>query len=233
MAENLNAGLAEASPACKGVIVNHLFQIFLKNSNGKIKNRLYFFLKISFFLAVGISAKSVRAEDSRQGFGVNIGLIQPFAFNGWNLALEWRSEKWFAEYSHGWDLKIHKFDQALTSQEKSEKIKLTLPWTTGFGIGYRLTSRMTIAVEFKAHKYEVESPLGQKLDYVTYSIGPGLAYDFTFAGSWFLRPMLRYWPNVGTDLNKEARLDRADGSQYNHKAHDFGLFANLLLGYTF
>lgn len=183
--------------------------------------------------AMIVASRSARAEP-KQGLSLATGLTQPLLFQGANVEVSYRTGRMMYEFSNGFNLKLHKFEPSLTTQEKNEKMKLTLPWTTGFAIGYFLTDTIALALEASMHRYDVEIPGGQKASYTTYSVGPGLFYTKYFGENFFLQPVLRYWPNVGSSENgNKVGIKRADNSTYEHQVHEFGFFANIRAGWTF
>ena len=189
--------------------------------------------RLGLFALVAIST-SLAVAEPKQGFSTMFGVLQPVAFQGGNVAVTYTSGRWMYEYSHGFNLKLHKFQDSLTNEEKDEKMELTLPWTTGASVGYYLTDEIAIAIELKAHRYEARHPEGGDKSYTTYSVGPGLYYNKYFGDHFFIQPVLRFWPNVSSsEDSQKVKFQRTNGSVYEHKVHDFGLFLNLSVGYTF
>ncbi|MCE3009628.1 MAG: hypothetical protein LW875_03330 [Proteobacteria bacterium] len=183
--------------------------------------------------AVMASTRSASAEP-KQGLSVAAGLTQPLLFQGANIEIAYKTGRMMYEFSNGFNLKLHKFESSLTSEEKDEKLKLTLPWTTGIAVGYFLTDTIALALEASAHRYDVEIPGGEKASYTTYSVGPGLFYTKHFGENFFIQPVLRYWPNVGSSEDGDkVGIKRANNSTYDHQVHEFGLFANIRAGWTF
>jgi hypothetical protein len=172
---------------------------------------------------------------SEPKFSVMAGLMQ-WVLRGGNLALEYKVGHFAFEVSHGQGIDLNQLGGfALTSDERDAGAHVRIPWTTGFGIGYRITENLHLLVEFKAHRYEVSSrdPASQ-VAYTTFSVGPGAFYSIYLYKGLFLEPNVRFWPTIGSTLsNNQAVLRQPDGSIYEHRAHDLGLFANCNLGYTF
>ena len=161
--------------------------------------------------------------------------ISQLMLNGKNLAVEYRTGRFTWEYSHGWGLDYHALDGAgLTSAEKSQNLKLSSPYTTGFGMGYLLTDNVDVRLEFKQHAYDAQHPAGGKVDYITRSVGVGLFYRYQVTEHFIINPSIRYWPNVYSSLdNDQYEFDAGDGSTDIHKAKDLGVFANVSVGYLF
>lgn len=163
---------------------------------------------------------------------IQAGLFQPLWFSGANLAAAYRAEKWVVEYSHGMWLSYDRVGRADT--ERDQNLDLYNFWTTGFGIGYRLPWRFDIRAEFKAHRYRVTPPEDASFKYTTFSIGPAVHFHQPLYKNLGLDLTVRFWPNVATTLRGGLRafID-AGGKIATHKAHDFGVFPNVSLGYTF
>lgn len=170
-----------------------------------------------------------RSADTGQ-IGVNFGLSQ-LLINGFNVAVEGRYKRWVFEYSHGMNLDFNAAGEvALTAAEKRQSLEVFTPWSTGGGIGYVLVDELYVGAEFKGHHFEVDHPSGESLTYTTVSIGPVLAWRYFIWGGLHTNVYLRYWPNVWSSLeDDEHTFDTGEV----HKAKDFGLFANVSLGWAF
>ncbi len=169
-------------------------------------------------------------------FSVMAGLTQWLLLRGGNLALEYKTGRFAFELSHGQGLDLNQLGGfALSSAERDAGTIVRVPWTTGFGVGYRITENFHLLVEFKAHHYEVRASEGAStVNYTTFSIGPGAFYSIYLFKGLFLQPNVRFWPNVASTLDADrVLLQRCDGTNYEHQAHDFGFFANMNLGYSF
>jgi len=184
------------------------------------------------------AAASAKAADRDAGlrthFSVMAGLTQWIVFRGGNVALEYRVGRLAFEVSHGQGLDLNQAGGfALTSAERDAGLRVLVPWTTGFGVGYRITENLHALVELKAHRYDVRTS-ADEARYTTFSVGPSVFYTFYLYEGLFLQPNVRFWPNVGSTLHDgRALLRNGDGSTYVHDAHDFGLFANVNLGWSF
>jgi len=169
-------------------------------------------------------------------FSVMAGLSQWLLFRGGNLALEYKLGRLAFELSHGQGLDLNQLGGfALSSAERHDETIVRVPWTTGFGVGYRITENLHLSIELKAHHYEVRASEGASVvSYTTFSIGPGVFYSIYLSKHVFLQPNLRFWPNVASTLaGGSATLTRCDGTSYTHEAHDFRFFGNVNLGYSF
>ena len=90
----------------------------------------------------------VAMEDTRE-VGLLAGLVQ-VAAGGANLQLEATYGRFVFDYSHGWSL-----EPPVAGEQKDQALALRLPWTTGFGVGYRFTRRFDVRFEPKLHKFDV------------------------------------------------------------------------------
>lgn len=167
---------------------------------------------------------------------VMAGIVQWTLFGGGNLAARLETGHWVFEYSHGQALDLNRLGGfALTTAERDADVSVFVPWTTGGGVGYQITPDLHVLLELKAHRYEVRgADRNQKLSYTTFSVGPGVFYDFYLYRGLFVQPNMRFWPNVASTLKESsASLRRSDGTSYEHESHSFGFFANVNLGWTF
>jgi hypothetical protein len=175
------------------------------------------------------------APDSPQHaeVGVNFGLLQ-LALGGFNVAGEIRYRRLWLEYSHGMDLKLNDLGgYSLTQTEKAQNLHINVPYTTGAGVGVTLVDQLWLGVEVKAHRFDVNAPGGPVSSYETYSVGPVLGYKLYIFKGLYANAYLRYWPNVATSLNGgQIALPGTNGTVI-HSAHDWGLFANVAIGYVF
>ena len=165
--------------------------------------------------------------------GFNFGLLQ-LGLGGFNLAAELRNRRLWLEYSHGMDLTLNKLGGfGLTQTERDEDLHIRVPFTTGFGIGVTLVDELWLGAEFKAHGYDVNAPGGRTSSYQTYSIGPVLGYKYYIWKGLYADAYGRYWPNVATSLDGGKVTLEGNNGTVQHTAHDFGLFANVSVGYMF
>jgi len=156
------------------------------------------------------------------------------ALGGFNVATELRYRRFWFEYSHGVALNLNDLGGfSLTGTERAQDLHVYMPYTTGFGVGFTILDELWLGVEFKTHRYDVNAPGGAVSSYQTYSIGPVLGYKAFLYKGLFADAYLRYWPNVASSLtSNEIALRGTDGT-VEHSAHDFGVFANVSIGYAF
>ena len=195
----------------------------------------YFLLLLTGLDPILPAAASELAPEPTDSFGVMAGMNQVL-LGGANLAVQYETENFVFEYSHGIHLRLNNLNGIdLNREEKNDHLTVDVPWTTGFGIGYRLTKEFHVSVEFKAHRFDVSAPDGEgQVRYTTYSVGPGLFYDWTIWKGLYLEPALRWWPTVASTLpGNNHTFVRSDGSTFTHHAHDWGVFPNVSIGWTF
>jgi hypothetical protein len=196
--------------------------------------------RLAVFASLVLVPSIAHADESPSGlhdhFSVMAGLTQWTLLRGGNVALEYEVGRFAFEVSHGQGLDLNQVPGlALTSAERDAGARVYVPWTTGFGVGVRITENFHALVEFKAHRYEVTGrDRNAEVDYTTFSIGPSVFYSFYLYKGLFVQPNIRFWPNVASTLSgNHASIRQPDGTTYDHKAHDFGLFANVNLGWSF
>ena len=161
-----------------------------------------------------------------------LGLSQPLLFKGYNVEVNYKTDHWVFEYSHGWDLKLHEFKDAMTDDEAKQNLKITLPYTTGGGVGYRVTKEFHVALEYKIHQFNVDSPIDNSFSYTTQTLGVGVYYDWRpFKNSGFsIMPALRYWPTIATTLKGNKKIF-TNGEI--HESHKFDIAPNVKIGWAF
>jgi hypothetical protein len=179
------------------------------------------------------------------------GLIQPSVLQGGNIELTYFSKRMSFDYSHGFLLNMS--GSTLIGDAKEQNLAYHLPYSTGFGIGYRLTSFFDVRVEPKIHSWEVYYD-GEKQNqttliksYKTYSVGLGAYYrymPFHKKDNWLqgitTSTSLRWWPNVGSSLtgDKFTYYNKFSNKAETLAASNIGIAGtqfvfNVSVGYTF
>jgi hypothetical protein len=208
-------------------------------------------LSILSIIALNIHAQSEVKQPFLYSnkFSVLAGLIQPIALKGWNAEVNYTTKRMIFDYSHGVSL-----DPPAGGEFKTQQTELHLPYSTGFGIGYRITSFLDVRFEPKLHSWEVyykgeaQTPGNRIQDYKTFTLGIGVYYRlFPFKNSKITAlqgitaaTSLRFWPNIGTTLrdNKFTYANKLTGNTETQKASNIGmgntpLILNISVGYTF
>ncbi len=199
-----------------------------------------------FLFAVLFSTKLLMAQGTSPSarlnagkFSLMAGITQPSLFGGINIAGTYMTNRLYFEYSHGMFLKLHNLGGlGMTAAEREEFATLYVPYTTGAGIGYRITDRLNVFWEVKVHRFEpTVKGTGQNLGYNTLEVGPAVSYRFFFNKnhSFFIEPVARYWFTAAAFGNSDLQglnlpIRRADNSTYTHRVHEFGFFLNASIG---
>ncbi len=156
------------------------------------------------------------------------------------------------DYSHGVNLRFSN-ELLEAGPDREQQLDIVLPWTTGFGVGYRFNNWLNLRVEPKWHRFELhytevemEIPTSFIADYTTFTLGLGLYANlrpFKNQDNWLrglmIAPNVRWWPQVGTSLdNGELWYDNVlTGQAERHEAREIGIantpfFANVSIGYS-
>jgi hypothetical protein len=200
---------------------------------------------------MGLYAQSETKSDFQYSnrFSVLAGLIQPLALSGGNVEINYTTKRMIFDYSHGFNLQ-----PPAVGDFKDQNVELNLPFSTGFGIGYRINSFLDIRFEPKLHSFEVyykdqpKTAANKIVDYKTFTLGIGLYYryfPFRNSDSKFLQGIttsssIRLWPNVGSTLSNDefSYNNKLTGKKETLKAAGIGfsntpLVMNISIGYTF
>lgn len=182
-------------------------------------------------------------------FSLLFGTIQPTALNGFNVEVNYTTKRMIFDYSHGISL-----DPPTVEDFKTQKVALHLPYSTGFGIGYRFSSFFDIRFEPKLHSWEIynegetQNENTKIKDFKTFTLGIGLYYrymPFKNSDSKILQSIttstsIRYWQNVGTTLRNDefSYLNKNTNKTETLKAPNIGIanspiIFNIAIGYTF
>lgn len=180
---------------------------------------------------------------------VLFGLLQPVVSKGFNIEVNYFTKKIAFDYSHGISL-----EPPVVGDFKRQNIVLHIPYSTGFGVGYRITQFFDIRFEPKLHSWEVyykddmQNDANKIKDFKTFTLGFGLYYrymPFKTGENKFLQDIttstsLRYWENVGTTLSKDefSYLNKTTNKTETLKAPNIGfvntpVIFNVAIGYTF
>ena len=169
------------------------------------------------------------------------GLTQPIFLKGINLAVNYTTNRWVFEYSHGMNLD---YTEVLNRDYKNNVLRIKSPYSTGAGIGYRFFSTkitgLDLRAEAKVHEYQVALNQNQTIDYTNFDLGGGLYWQIHPFGKKtnalqgiVIEPSIRYWANVGSSLTENFEYNTNDGRRIIHKPYPLNLFGNVSLGYTF
>jgi hypothetical protein len=196
------------------------------------------------------------AEEEKEFFYSNrlsvlAGLIQPIALKGGNIEINYFFKRISFDYSHGFLLELA--GSVIVGDAKDQKLAYHLPYSTGFGIGYRFTSSFDVRIEPKVHSWEVyydgatQNKTNLIKEYKTYSVGFGAYYrymPFEKKDNWLqgitTSTSVRWWPNIASSLsdNKFTYYNRFTNKNETLKASNIGIAGsqfifNISIGYTF
>lgn len=179
------------------------------------------------------------------------GLIQPMVLKGGNIEVTYFTKRMSFDYSHGFLLNMS--GGTITGDAKTQKLAYHLPYSTGFGIGYRFTSFLDVRIEPKMHSWEVyydgetQNTTNLIKSYKTYSLGLGAYYrymPFKKKNNWLqgitTSTSLRWWPNIASSLtdDKFTYRNKFTNKDETLKASNIGIAGtpflfNVSVGYTF
>ncbi len=182
-------------------------------------------------------------------FSLLFGTLQPTALKGFNVEVNYATKRLMFDYSHGVSL-----DPPVVGDFKTQKVNLHLPYSTGFGIGYRFSSFFDLRFEPKLYSWEVysegetQNTTNQITKFKTFTLGIGAYYrymPFKNSESKFLQGIttstsIRFWQNVGTTLRNDqfSYLNKNTNKTELLKAPNIGIanspiIFNIAIGYTF
>jgi hypothetical protein len=203
-------------------------------------------------LAITISFKAT-AQDWKNETRINVlfGLTQPLLAHGFNIEGNFIHDRFIFDYSHGVSLDFK--DNTVTPDLERQGVAIHMPWTTGFGVGYRFTEWLNLRVEPKWHRFEFyyenepQNPENQITAYNTFTLGLGLYGSYrpfknkhNFLSGFMLAPSIRYWPTVHSTLEGGSytyfNKNTSSYETIRTLAPGFGFtpfLANLSVGYSF
>lgn len=203
------------------------------------------------FIISNSSAQSLEKKDFLYSnkLSVLFGLLQPTALKGFNIEFNYTTKRMIFDYSHGVSL-----DPPVVGHFKTQNVVLHLPYSTGFGIGYRFSSFFDVRFEPKLHSWEVyykdeaQNATTKIKNFKTMTLGVGAYYrymPFKSSSNKALQGIttstsVRYWQNVGTTLSKDefSYFNKTTNKIETLKAPNIGfanspIIFNIAIGYTF
>lgn len=201
---------------------------------------------IILFIFTFVSAKSEKL-DTRAN--LLFGLNQPL-LSGFNIEANYFWDRLAFDYSHGVSLNFA--NETLGSEAKDQGLQAHVPWTTGFGVGYRINSWLNLRAEPKWHKFELSYDGGNYMgesvlfSYTTFSLGLGAYANIRPFKKWgkywegiMIAPSIRYWPRITSSLddNKIQYQNTQTGQSETHNAMEVGIantpwIFNISVGYS-
>lgn len=210
---------------------------------------ILFVLPLLLFLLTSNS----HAQDWKKDQKINlvVGLTQPLLVNGFNVEVNYLCHRFIFDYSHGVSLDFS--GNAVTSDLKKQGVTVHMPYTTGFGIGYRLTEWLNLRVEPKWHRFEfyyegeAQNSNTEITSFNTFSLGLGLYGYFrpfknkaSFLNGFMIAPSLRFWPTVSSTLEsgQYSYMNKKTMATEEIKTLDPGIgftpiVFNVSIGYSF
>jgi len=204
---------------------------------------------ISFFL----SSLNAQAQDwkNEKRFNVLFGLSQPLVAHGFNVEFNYVQNRLIVDFSTGVDLTFS--GNTLPSSLRQQDLRVHMPWTTGFGIGYRFTEWVNLRLEPKWHRFEFLYENGQLnpgseiTSYNTFTLGIGIYGCYlpfkkktNFLRGIMISPSIRYWPTISSTLpgNNFSYYNQATKSVQEIKTYGPGIqlspwIVNISVGYSF
>ncbi|MFN5169367.1 MAG: hypothetical protein ACK5DD_07065 [Cyclobacteriaceae bacterium] len=182
---------------------------------------------------------------------VLFGINQPLLLSGFNMEVNYFTPKLVFDYSHGVSLEFA--NEQLPDELMAQKLAVHLPYSTGFGIGYRFTRFLNLRVEPKWHRFEMyyddesQTEVNRIVAYNTFTLGLGLYGRWMpfekkqgFIKNIMIAPSVRYWPNVSTSLENDqfSYENKFTGEKETLKALNIGAgntpwVVNVSIGYRF
>ncbi|MCI5056377.1 MAG: hypothetical protein MRY83_09730 [Flavobacteriales bacterium] len=191
-------------------------------------------------------------ENSFNDVKVNLlfGLNQPL-LGGFNIEGNLFYKRLAFDYSHGISLNFD--NEILDKENQALGLDIHVPWTTGFGVGYRINDWLNLRAEPKWHKFELfHQNEKQVLDnllvsYTTFTMGIGAYANLepfknqsNFLKGIMIAPSIRWWPRVSSSLTNDQVdiYSKTKEQMVSHEALEVGisnspLILNMSVGYSF
>jgi hypothetical protein len=210
-------------------------------------------IKSMLIIALSSIALKSNAQDWKSDKKVNVvfGLTQPIFAKGFNIEGNYIYKRLIFDYSHGVSLDLS--GTTVTPDLREQGLAVHMPYTTGFGIGYRLKEWVNVRIEPKWHRFEfyyddeTQNSSSQITAYNTMTIGIGVYGHYqpfknktTFLKGIMISPSIRFWPTISSTLegNSYNYLNKNTGKSEEIKTLDVGpgftpFIYNISIGYSF
>jgi hypothetical protein len=218
-----------------------------------MKNKLNISIKSMLIIVMSSIALQSNAQDWKSEKKVNVvfGLTQPIFAKGFNIEGNYIHKRLIFGYSHGASLDLA--GTTVTPEMREQGLAVHLPYTTGFGIGYRLKEWVNVRIEPKWHRFEfyyddeTQNNSNQITAYNTMTIGIGVYGHYqpfknktSFLKGIMISPSIRFWPTISSTLegNSYNYLNKNTGKSEEIKTLDVGpgftpFIYNISIGYSF
>ena len=210
-------------------------------------------IKSMLIIVLSSIALYSNAQDWKSEKKVNVvfGLTQPIFAKGFNIEGNYIHKRLIFGYSHGASLDLA--GTTVTPEMREQGLAVHLPYTTGFGIGYRLKEWVNVRIEPKWHRFEfyyddeTQNNSNQITAYNTMTIGIGVYGHYqpfknkaSFLKGIMISPSIRFWPTISSTLegNSHNYLNKNTGKSEEIKTLDVGpgftpFIYNISIGYSF
>jgi len=200
-----------------------------------------------------MSGFTLRAQQvlGDQRINVLFGLSQPLVAHGFNIEVNYVRGRFIADFSQGLDLRFE--GNTLPAALQEQDVVVHMPWTTGFGIGYRFTDWINLRIEPKWHRFEFyyqnaqETASNEIVSYNTFTLGLGLygcwlpfRHKAGFLRGIMVSPSVRYWPTIHSTLpgDNYTYFNQSTQSIQQIKTYGPGIklspwVVNISVGYSF
>lgn len=218
-----------------------------------MKNKLNISIKTMLIIVMSSIAHQSNAQDWKSEKKVNVvfGLTQAIFAKGFNIEGNYIHKRLILDYSHGASLDL--VGTTVTPEMREQGLAVHLPYTTGFGIGYRLKEWVNVRIEPKWHRFEfyyddeIQNSSNQITAYNTATIGIGIYGHYqpfknktSFLKGIMISPSIRFWPTISSNLegNSYNYLNKNTGTSEEIKTMDVGpgftpFIYNISIGYSF
>jgi hypothetical protein len=207
----------------------------------------------AIFILITFTVTGALAQEWKMEKRINVlfGLSQVAVAHGFNVEFNYISKRLIFDYSHGVSLEFE--GSTVPADLRKQGIAVKMPWTTGFGIGYRLKEWINFRLEPKFHRFEFyyagenQAKTDEITSYNTFSLGLGIYGNLrpfkkgdNFLSGLMISPSIRYWPTISSTLkeNKFIYFNKQTGMNEEIRTLDPGigftpLVINISIGYTF
>jgi hypothetical protein len=204
-------------------------------------------------LLLAVSQMDVKAQEWQAEKRVNVlfGLSQPLVAHGFNVEFNYVHDRFIFDFSTGVGLSFVR--NTLPESLENQGVEVHMPWTTGFGIGYRFANWINLRVEPKWHRFEFNYENEQQLtsnqivSYNTVTLGLGLYGCYlpfkkktNALKGIMISPSVRYWPTINSTLpgNSYSYFNQTTQSNQEIKTYGPGIklspwIVNISIGYSF
>ena len=156
-------------------------------------------------------------------------------------------------YSHGFSLDLTGQNNTTVGNIEAQSLAIHFPFTTGFGIGYRLNKYFDVRLESKFHRFEIYYDGtdrtvidNQVTEYTTATLGIGAYFRWkpyenqaNFLKGLFTSTSIRLWPRVYSSLEggEISYFNRVTEQQEIHETANIGIantivIFNISIGYS-